>query len=116
MTEPIIDDRYFSYPTTIGGSARRRLRIWDTPGGPLAVVTEQMADPGMSITNAAENVMGALQAQYPQLHLGEFVEHYPDSGPEHFDKVTISNGRPVWTAIPPDQLLATLGIGAYPTR
>lgn len=69
-----------------------------------------MADPGTSVTNAAEMVAGQLAAEYPD-DVIEVVEHYPAdpiSG-EHFDGVELVDGAPRWWRIPTDELAARLG-------
>ncbi len=92
-------------------TSTRRLRVWRVaPGRLVAVVTERMADPGTSVTNAAEMVAAQLAVEYPD-DVIEVVEHYPADSldGEHFDGVEVVDGAPRWWRIPTEELAARLG-------
>lgn len=117
MAELILDDPAWTYRTGTGPSTRR-LRVWQTePGRLAAVVTENLADEGMSITNAAAVILSRLREQYPD-HVTTVFEHYADPhGPrgEHFDEVWIGDMRegqpaPKWRAVPLAEMIMLLGV------
>jgi hypothetical protein len=108
--ELVRDDPAWWYLGFLDASTRR-LRVWRVdPDRLVAVVTERQSDTGTSITNAAEMVAAQLGIEYPGEAI-EVVEHWPASAldAEHFDGVRIVDGRPVWWAMPVDELVERLG-------
>lgn len=81
----------YSYPTPNRTDAWCELRILEgTDGGAVAIATELADNPGMSITNAAEDLWDQVAAEHADTPL-TFVEHYPANGGlrgETFDLVT----------------------------
>lgn len=81
------------YVDVNGRECQRPMRLYSRgPGRLVAVVTEPWRAPGMSITNAVEQVAEQLAVDYPD-HVVEVVEHYPACGDgqgfnaEHHDLV-----------------------------
>lgn len=120
-TEPVLvqHDPEFEFRDPLGRVTVRPLRVWRVKGtGLVAVVTEPANSPGMSITNAAEQVVAAVRALYPRQQHLTIVEHYPASGglPESFDQVVHTPGQPGvdWRPIPASLLLHSLNLDQYP--
>lgn len=93
----------------------RRLRVWSLPdGGLVAVITER--GPGTSVTNVAEHAYAAVRRDHPGARV---FEHYPAeqgvSDQEHFDEITVTNGRPSWVPWPAAAIALWLGPEALET-
>jgi hypothetical protein len=90
---------------------RRRLRVWRTgPAAVTCVLTENLSDPGLSITNAAATIVGALDREYGT-DIVTVIEHYPHHGPQgpRYSVVSIAaDGWPTWVYMPADLLVAEL--------
>lgn len=95
---------------------RCRLRVFHdvTNRIPVALVTDLgSANPGLSVTNAAEFIWRALARRLDTTRF-TMVEHYPPErcGPrdETFDLVTVlPKGKPDWTHLGGDCFLALVG-------
>jgi hypothetical protein len=118
--EPVLDRDDPEWPMPVdraGNTTPRRLRVWRTANGIVAVVTEQ-GGPGPSVTNAAEHAHAALvndlRAEYPGQLLRVF-EHYPPSetsgDTDTFDEITVGDAGPRWSHYPADTMIAMCGPG-----
>lgn len=95
---------------------RCRLRLYEAPGRPpVAVVTELVDNPGLSVTNAAEYVWRALARRLDSTRF-TLVEHYgPESfaggsEPAQFDVVTVgAGGEPSWRRISIEEVRELVG-------
>lgn len=88
-----------------------RVRVYEREGAPpVAVVTEEPGNTGMSITNAAEWLLPEIAAQYGLPADTTWIEHYPARGryPESFDLVSLASGAPTWRRLSGDELRALL--------
>lgn len=91
-------DTLFSYkPDPFHREARCRIRFYQHDGQQVVVATELSDNPGMSVTNAAEDIATQLVAQYGlDVDRLVWIEHYwyPDEG-HSFDQVrfTWDNGK-----------------------
>lgn len=107
---PVYTINRWQYESAAGaGFGTCRLRIWEAPGtGIVAVVTELDDNPGASITNSAEQIIGALRALYPGYEVTVF-EHYPAIPGstlkwrqlDRIDWVYLDVRRPVWKPVWP---------------
>jgi hypothetical protein len=94
-----------------------RIRVYDTPKGPLVLMSEVQGNPGPSVTNAAEFIVKQVSGR---LGLKEaiFVEHYDgnsyDTGRDaiDFDLVTINDGTPNWKHLRAEDMEELIGIVA----
>jgi hypothetical protein len=88
-------DTTFTYkPANAGIEARCRLRAYAHDGKAIFLLTELPDNPGMSVTNAIDQIATKLLAQY-MVEPSEaiFIEHYPaDSArpQDTYDEVTLN--------------------------
>lgn len=108
----LIRDELWSYPSPYqpGERATRRLRVWRTARNRVAcVLTENLPDPGVSITNAAETIVPALADEYPNDTVFT-VEHYPHH-PAHagrYSQVWLTGSGPAWKHLASEALTEAL--------
>lgn len=109
--QQIRDDPQWVFVDPLGRTVVRRLRAWSDGGDAVVVlVTEQGA--GMSITNAAVQVLRAVAALFPGKDV-MVVEHYPHGAgvPEHFDQVGLdATYEPRWRRLPGGAVRRILGL------
>lgn len=121
------DDPEFQFTDPNGHQVVRHLHVWRVQlTGIVAVVTERYDDQGMSITNAAEQLVDAVRRLYPRNPDLVVVEHYPDdpgfptahgSMGERFAQIHYRPGeRVTWTSIDRLLMLTSLGLDRYPAR
>lgn len=87
----------YRHPTT-RAPARCRLRIYDTDAGAVVVLTEIADNPGISITNTAEELATEITAAYDlDPAAAAWIEHYtpdsyrePNTRFETFDRITFT--------------------------
>jgi hypothetical protein len=102
----------WDYPGNVPSA--RPLQVWRTgPDSVLAMVSDRPTDEGTSVTNASEQIVAKLQAEYPGKQV-EVIEHLvqPDifGGGEDYHRIEIGeNGSATWTPIEPVDLAARLG-------
>lgn len=119
-------DSEFAFVDPNGKVSNRPLRVWETKhSGVVAIVTEPWDAPGMSITNAAEQVVATVHRLYPRAKKLTVIEHYPDdprwpedsdARAERFATINHTPGQPgiSWTPVERLLLLHTLGLDNYP--
>jgi len=104
--EPVSDRRcHAANPWEGRAPTWYRERIWHTAAGLVVLVTEIGDNPGMSITNNAENIWRQIRQQWSYALV---VEHYDRRSypggrnlPESFDLVDMVGGRVRWTSVEP---------------
>jgi hypothetical protein len=102
----------WDYPGNV--PSQRPLQVWRTgPDSVLAIVSDRPTDQGTSTTNAAEQIVAKLQAEYPgqQVEVIErMVQPAVFGGGEDYHRVEIGqNGSATWTPVPRADLAARLG-------
>ncbi|MDN5894783.1 MAG: hypothetical protein L0H93_12230 [Nocardioides sp.] len=110
--ELIRDEPAWPMPSLTPTPSLRRLRVWRLPdGGHVALITER--GPGTSVTNVAERAYAAVRRDHPRTRV---FEHYPAQlgilGEEHFDEITVVDGKPIWSPWPPAAIATWLGKSA----
>ena len=117
---------HYPHPATRTSEAFCRLRIYDTKAGAVVVLSELADNPGISVTNTAEELATGIAQRYaldPQTttwieHYGPFSYHAKDGDGgdpdyETFDKITFTwrgnlASGPQWKRLSPEQIKALL--------
>jgi hypothetical protein len=90
-------DIIYSYqPPAAGIEAKCQVRIYQTDAGATVLLTELADNPGMSITNASEEIASSLAARFAlNPIITTWIEHYPSTAwrderrrDETFDEIT----------------------------
>jgi hypothetical protein len=90
----LLTDSHYQHSRRPGFIARCQLRIWqDEQGNSLVILSELPDNPGMSVTNAADQLATGVVADFnldPQRT--RWVEHYPKATGigETFDTITFT--------------------------
>lgn len=78
-----------------GTICRCRLRIYRCEGVDVVILTELADNPGMSVTNAIEELTASVSATYALDETAIFIEHY-EHMPPTYDLVAVGTGAPRW--------------------
>jgi hypothetical protein len=122
MADRQLVDEIYAYRGLDGTAGRCRVRIFTPPGGPPVIVaSEDDANPGPSITAAAECLYPRLIARYLPGWLDDaaqlsLIEHYPGLADEQgrraaqtFDQVRFRDTRPRLVACGRHQVVTFAG-------
>lgn len=93
--ETLCVDTLHQVRTRNGTFTRCRLRIYRCEGVDVVILTELADNPGMSVTNAIEELAASVSATYALDETAIFIEHY-EYMPPTYDLVELGGAAPTW--------------------